>query len=764
MTQRELDDLFDKVLAGDKNALAFLRQMRDTGKIHIPPGAMRPVLGPAPAAPVPEPVVERPAGPAGKKELTEAQRAEMLASEERMRQAALAQQEAETQELRRIQAEREAQLAAVAAAPKAPAAPEKPKAPKGKTAAKKDLAEPTTPPKPAAPGPSFVRAPEPERTEPSKPREPETPAPRPPTPEKDAARERLRQAGKEETKARANATATVELLKPPADAVEGLRRQNFKQEWGQTKIEVRNRILRTTFGEGALKLSPSAQSKLGEIALAEEAFKNSGATSLPDMDDALSSVTRLKDRISTMGAGDVSSDVKGIEQAIGISHERVLTKGSGKIRGDLLKFRKPRAGEIGSEMIGETPVARERRLPQVTERSPGFEKAKAVEVPENMRNARGKKSVDDEDFGQPEAPAAAAPAPATAPAPAPAATPAAAAAAAPTGKKGKELSPYMQIVLADEATYGKQSDRQGRTKEQRAARKALAEKLGINTPDARAAKKAAAIAADPDKAEVNRLWGEAVRANPTKYGKSARRRSKEQKKAANDLYAKIEADYKAGIYPKAAPAAAAAATAAAAPAPTAAAPAAPAPAPAPVPAPTAAPAAPAVSGGGAPPVPPTPPAPPAGGPAPGGKGRRFTNKQIRQRAAQIFKNKGLKAAGSKALGFLGPLAAMYTAYELLGMLKSGTVDAADERRLKALESLGAVGQGMGQDLAMKSQIRDMQRMIDMSAIQRQQANDQMSRRYIEDDALNSLLAGQQASLSALAQPSRPSIAEMMARM
>ena len=107
---------------------------------------------------------------------------------------------------------------------------------------------------------------------------------------------------------------------------------------------------------------------------------------------------------------------------------------------------------------------------------------------------------------------------------------------------------------------------------------------------------------------------------------------------------------------------------------------------------------------------------------------------------------------------------MYTAYELLGMLKSGTVDAADERRLKALESLGAVGQGMGQDLAMKSQIRDMQRMIDMSAIQRQQANDQMSRRYIEDDALNSLLAGQQASLSALAQPSRPSIAEMMARM
>lgn len=107
---------------------------------------------------------------------------------------------------------------------------------------------------------------------------------------------------------------------------------------------------------------------------------------------------------------------------------------------------------------------------------------------------------------------------------------------------------------------------------------------------------------------------------------------------------------------------------------------------------------------------------------------------------------------------------MYTAYELLGMVKGGSIDAADERRLKALEALGAVGQGMGQDLATKSQIRDMQRMIDMAAIQRQQANDQTQRRYLEDQALNAILSGQQASLAALAQPSRPSIAEMMARM
>jgi len=40
----------------------------------------------------------------------------------------------------------------------------------------------------------------------------------------------------------------------------------------------------------------------------------------------------------------------------------------------------------------------------------------------------------------------------------------------------------------------------------------------------------------------------------------------------------------------------------------------------------------------------------------------------------------------------------------------------------------------------------------------------MQRRYLEDQALNAILSGQQASLAALAQPSRPSIAEMMARM
>jgi hypothetical protein len=40
----------------------------------------------------------------------------------------------------------------------------------------------------------------------------------------------------------------------------------------------------------------------------------------------------------------------------------------------------------------------------------------------------------------------------------------------------------------------------------------------------------------------------------------------------------------------------------------------------------------------------------------------------------------------------------------------------------------------------------------------------MRNQYTGNQALDALVRGQQASLAALAQPSRPSIAEMMARM
>lgn len=114
--------------------------------------------------------------------------------------------------------------------------------------------------------------------------------------------------------------------------------------------------------------------------------------------------------------------------------------------------------------------------------------------------------------------------------------------------------------------------------------------------------------------------------------------------------------------------------------------------------------------------------------------------------------------------FLGPLAAIYGAYEVANMLKQGTIDESDERRLKAMQALGMVSGGMGADLESKAQVAQMQRMVDLAAIQRQKTRDEMQNRFVQDQALNSLLAGHQASLAALAQPSRPSIAEMMARM
>ena len=151
-----------------------------------------------------------------------------------------------------------------------------------------------------------------------------------------------------------------------------------------------------------------------------------------------------------------------------------------------------------------------------------------------------------------------------------------------------------------------------------------------------------------------------------------------------------------------------------------------------------------------------------------GKGKKWKPNPARDTAVlkERAKKMGMKGA-SKAAGvmrFLGPLAAVYGGYELLSTLKGGTVDEADERRIQAIRALGAVGGGMDQDMAMKEQVRGMQRMVDLAAIQRQQALDQMRNQYTGNQALDALVRGQQASLAALAQPSRPSIAEMMARM
>ena len=521
-------------------------------------------------------------------------------------------------------------------------------------------------------------------------------------PEQAAQKQKLVQAAKEEKARQASAEAAAELEKPaPAAKIEGgelrqtgseadrlaaLKKRNFKAEWGKLPEPAKRKILVDDFGERALQLNKATQQKLGEMAVARQAFKQSALTAIPDMDDAANSVFQLANRIEN------STDLKGIENSASITHQRLLTGQSGKIRGNLLTFRKPRAGEVGSAKIGETEVARPKPESGVEERSPGFDKAKVAEVPADAKNAKGKLSVDDVGV--------------------PAATPEAPAAAAAAAE------------VAAEAT-------------------------------AAAAAAAPAAAAKPGRVEMTeaekKSWGDAVRADKTKYGTSSRKATEAQKAARNELAAKIVAGRRGG-----AAAATAAATAPVAP-PT-----------------TTAPTVPAVSGG-APAAPAAATAAPAAAaatsklPNPYGKGPWKPNPArnvdaLKKRAAQMGIGKGLGAKASGVMRFLGPLAAIYGAYEVANMLKQGTIDESDERRLKAMQALGMVSGGMGADLESKAQVAQMQRMVDMAAIQRQKTRDEMQNRYVSDQALNSLLAGHQASLAALAQPSRPSIAEMMARM
>lgn len=128
---------------------------------------------------------------------------------------------------------------------------------------------------------------------------------------------------------------------------------------------------------------------------------------------------------------------------------------------------------------------------------------------------------------------------------------------------------------------------------------------------------------------------------------------------------------------------------------------------------------------------------------------------------QAAKKVGTKGAG--LMRVLGPLFAIFGAYEVMSMLRQGTVGAEDERRLKALQALQGVSGGMQQDYANRQAIGQMQSMVDLAGMQRQRGLDEMNQQYTGNQALDALLRGQQASLNALAMPSRPSIAEMMAR-
>ena len=149
-----------------------------------------------------------------------------------------------------------------------------------------------------------------------------------------------------------------------------------------------------------------------------------------------------------------------------------------------------------------------------------------------------------------------------------------------------------------------------------------------------------------------------------------------------------------------------------------------------------------------------------------------------QEAEQRLMAEGSKVVRPAALGgpagkmgfmghagkWLGPLFAIYGVYETLHMLQDGTIGDADRERLKTLEALGSVGGGVQEDLEQRRTIQNASRMTDLAAIEGQRNKDKMNSQFLDDQALNAMLHGQQASLASIARPSQPSIAEMMSRM
>ena len=778
-TQEELDTLFKLAISlKDGKAIEKLKKLMERGEIHFPPNSQTPVLGAAPKVEQAVDAAENLAtGPASKKKLTAADRAEMKAAEKRAQKVAAAQKVVDQKALEDLEKKRAADKEASDAAREKAAAEEA----KKPTASVKQETK-TSAAEQAEAQQSLEQA----RAKKQAPKEGFEVA-KPSRQEQQAKMEAMKRGAKKTPTVEGIAKKTVEPGASAEDRLKGLRAKNFKEEWGRSTKAVRDRVLRNTFGPQALSLNVATQNKLGELAFARQAFEQSGLQSLPDMDDKLKSFDTLVESIKDSAV----RDPKGVEQRVANLHGKMLTATGGKLRVQDLEFRKPRPGEVGSDKPKpENPVKKV---------SPGFETAKRAQVPVEARNLAAAAKKKPMDAGAPAAAAAAEetptapsgkkpmdtgvsePVPSTptgkrpmdaGPAPKTAAAPGAAAPAAEATK-----SPYMQTVLADPAKYGAQKDRATWTKEQKAARKALADQLGLNTPEARAAKKAADAAADPEMAEVKKRYGEAVRSNPSKYGRSNKKATDAQKAAKKDLFSKLTEQVKAEFAAKTPVAAASAAptapvkpSAGKAAAPTGtladilgptkmgapAAPAAPPTAPTTAPAPTTpAPAAAAATGA----VEKKKAGPWKKGAMRSGLGARKGAEAVKQRLGQITGGTG---AGG-AMRFLGPLFGAFAAYQLLDMARQGTVGEADQRRMKALESLGAVSGGMQQDAASREQMRQMQRMVDLAAIQRQQALDQMRQQYTGDQALDAILRGQQSSLAALAVPSQPSIAEMMAR-
>ena len=746
-TQEELDTLFKLAISvKDGNAIEKIAKLMDRGEIHFPPNSQRPVLGAAPKVEQAVDAAENlPTGLASKKKLTAADRADMAAAEERAKKAAAAQKAADAKALEELQAQRAADEAKKAAAAPAPEEPKAPKAeePKAPTAKKSTSSRPSKPTVPSAgkktPGLVPVRTRETalERT----------PSPAPRTP---AAGVEVEKPSRQEQRARiegikkgaaTRAVASregnpVKLSDIQKNIEEGdikgaaqkLGGHNFKQAFRRLPSETRNKLLTQAFGSNLSGLNTAQINQLGEMAMAQNVLKKLGLTEMPEFQRLDKGVLELADQIKGAKSGELAKS--GIDKRIQALHGGLLT-GEGKIRTEVMRLPSEEKG-----VRRETALRRQRDAEAAAKKEARRMSTIPATGGEKKKTAPKKGLVDVPELGT-EKPTT--PAPAVTPStvsPEKAAAPVTAVpnfetapttAATPT-TIGKENAAKLKQMLdgnnIEEKTLLAQINKAGKGKKGFVPIKNLEDIPADLQPrvDAWVAKTAAkrggpAVAAASS--AVPEFSGTAAPTAPVKpsAAKSA---------APTGTLADILGPTKMG-------------------APTA---------PAAAPTAASAPAAPAATGAVEKKV-----GPWKKGAMRSGLGARKGAEAVKQRLGQITGGAG---AGG-AMRFLGPLFGAFAAYQLLDMARQGTVGEADQRRMKALEALSGVSGGMQQDAASREQMRQMQRMVDLAAIQRQQSLDQMRQQYTGDQALDAILRGQQSSLAALAVPSQPSIAEMMAR-
>lgn len=124
----------------------------------------------------------------------------------------------------------------------------------------------------------------------------------------------------------------------------------------------------------------------------------------------------------------------------------------------------------------------------------------------------------------------------------------------------------------------------------------------------------------------------------------------------------------------------------------------------------------------------------------------------------------MKSLTKGSMRFLGPLMAVLGAYEVAQLLKSGTIDRGQERKLKVLESLGVAESGFAQEMGVRSQMDQDRGATEMMAGMGARARQDQEGQLTNDLAMNQLIGSNQKMLQALASPSRQSLSEVLAQL